>query len=160
MRGSTRKRLSTLAPLVLASLVLACQGSEQGQQEGMQQMEEQPAQQQTMGQSETVPFTAMGDATISGDVQFSREGNTLTVEVMAQMGSPGDYPNHIHEGTCDQPGGVAVPLTTATAEEPGIAEGTTEVDLGQLEAGTDYLVMIHGAQGAPAGCAEVPQSLL
>ena len=161
MRVSTWKRLSSVAMLTLVPLALACQGGEQGQEGAMEgEMEASEGMQESMEPSETVSLQAMGDATISGDVEFTRDGNTLTVELMAQMGSPGDYPSHIHEGTCEEPGGVAVPLTTSTAHEPGIAEGTSEVDLGQLDAGGSYLVMIHSQQGAPAGCAPVPASLL
>lgn len=166
MRGSSWKFLKTLALLVAVPLALACQPGDEGQP-GMEEEMEQPGQEQQtqqqqepMGQTETVSFTAINDSGVTGDVQFTREANTLTVEVMAQMEGPGDYPSHIHEGTCDQPGGVAVPLNTAEAAEPGIAEATTEVDAMQLEAGSDYLVMIHGQQGAPQGCAEVPQSVL
>lgn len=165
MRGSSWKFLKTLALLVAVPLALACQPGDEGQP-GTEEEMEQPGQQQTQqqqqqtGQMETVSFTAMGESNVTGDVQFTREANTLTVEVMAQMGGPGDYPSHIHDGTCDQPGGVAVPLNTAEAAEPGIAEATTEVDAMQLEAGSDYLVMVHGQQGAPQACAEVPESVL
>lgn len=159
MRGpsSTKKTTSTLALMVALPLVLACQPGDQGQQG----MEEGPAEQEeATGATATSQLTALGDSRVSGDVQFTRSDGTLTVEVVAQMGSPGDYPSHIHEGTCQEPGGVAVPLNAGTAEEPGIAEASTDVDAAQLEAGGSYVVLVHTQQGAPAACAEVPPSVL
>lgn len=164
MHGSRWKTMRTLMVAAVLPLALACEPA--GQQDaGMDQtedgMDEQTEQtQEPMGQSETVQLTAMGDSGASGDVEFTREGNTLSVEIMASMGGPGDYPAHIHEGTCDEPGGVAVPLDSPTAAEEGIAEGSTDVDAMQLDAGGSYLVMVHQQQGAPAACAEIPASVL
>lgn len=170
MHASRWKTARSLMVAAVLPLALACepageqdagmdQPGQTEQTDGMEQQQQQ-TQQEPMGQSETVQLTAMGDASVSGDVQLSREGNDLSVEIMASMGGPGDYPAHIHEGTCDEPGGVAIPLDSPTAQEEGIAEGTTQVDATQLEAGNSYLVMIHQQQGAPAGCAEIPSSLL
>lgn len=162
MRGSSWKTLKSLALLAAVPLALACQPGDEGQPGMEEEMEpgQQQQQQEPMGQMETASFEEIDGSGVTGDVQFTREANTLTVEVMAQMGGPGDYPSHIHEGTCDEPGGVAVPLNSAEAAEPGIGEATTEVDAMQLDADGDYLVMVHGAQGAPQACAEVPQSVL
>lgn len=167
MHGSRWKIVRSLTVAAVLPLALACEPA--GEQDaGMEQTDqteqtdgmEQQTQQEPMGQSETVEITPMGDASVSGDVALTREGNDLTVEIMASMGGPGDYPAHIHEGTCDEPGGVAVPLDSPTAAEEGIAEGTTQVDATQLDPGGSYLVMIHQQQGAPAGCAAIPSSLL
>lgn len=156
MRGSNTMKTGALALLVALPLAFACQPAEEGQQG----MEEAGQEQGEMGPAASSTFTPMGGSNVSGDVQFTREGTTLTVEVMAQMGGPGDYPNHIHEGTCEEPGGVVVPLAAAEAAEPGIGEASSDVDVTQLEAGSSYVVIIHTQQGAPAACAEVPTSVL
>lgn len=161
MRGSSWKTLSTVALLAAAPLAIACQGGEQGEQEmGGAEQPAQQEEQEAMGTTTTVELSPVEDATVSGEVYFERQGNSLTVDISAQMGSPGDYPSHIHEGTCADFGGVAVPLNAGVAEEPGIAEATTTVDATQLDPTGSYLVMVHTQQGAPAACAQIPPSVL
>lgn len=151
-----------LTPLLVAApLVLACGGGETGG--GMETGEGGGAQpgMESGAQSEVVEWTALNDSGVTGDVELSVEGSTLEVAVLANsLGGPGDYPSHIHSGTCAEPGGVVVALNPATAHEPGIGEAETEVDLSELEAGQSYLVMVHALQGQPVACAEIPQDLL
>jgi len=160
MRGSSWKSTGTLAlAATLPFVALACGGGEQGEQ-----MEQQPAQQQQQMQSSaqtaSSSFQPENGSNVTGDVQFTRNGDSLTVDISAHMGNPGDYAAHIHNGTCDDFGSVVAPLGNATAAEPGIAETSTTVDATQLQAGNPYVVMIHDQQGAPAGCAPVPASIV
>lgn len=164
MHGSSWKRLFTPALIAVLPLALgACEPAGQNGEVGTdgEPMEQEQQEMQEMGQEETVSFEAMNESGVSGEADFTRQGNSLEVVVEAHdLGGPGDYPSHIHEGTCDEPGGVVTPLNSATAEEPGIGEASTEVDAGQLQAGSDYLVMVHATQGEPVACAEVPESIV
>lgn len=168
MYGSGTRKLFALSLTMLLPLALACGGGEtggdfgdEGMEGGMEGGMEETDQPMQAGGSETVSLTALGDSGVTGDVAFTRTDGTLTVDVVAEnLGGPGDYPSHIHDGTCSEPGGVVVPLDNAVAHEPGVGEASTEVDANQLSAGMPYLVMVHGLQGAPVACAEVPESLV
>ncbi|MDX1568748.1 MAG: CHRD domain-containing protein [Longimicrobiales bacterium] len=106
-------------------------------------------------------FLGLGGSGVTGQVDFTRDGGIITVEVLAEnIRDTGDHPSHIHEGTCREPGGVVVPLTPATVSEPGIVEAESQVELSDLPTGTSYVVMIHSQQGAPIGCAELPGELV
>lgn len=158
MRGSSRKILYAPLLLVTVPLALACGGDDEM---GGDAMPGQQSEMQASGQSETVAITEMDGSGVTGEVDFTREGETLEVGVLAYtLGGPGDYPSHIHQGTCNEPGGVVTPLDAAVAHEPGTGEAETEVDATQLEASGSYLVMIHSLQGAPVACAEIPESVL
>lgn len=160
MLRSTWKSVVLTPLLATAPLVLGCGGGEPGGGMEADDGAGQPGM-ESGAQSEVVEWTALNGSGVTGDAELSVEGSTLQVAVLANsLGGPGDYPSHIHSGTCAEPGGVVVPLNPATAHEPGIGEAETEVDLGELEAGQSYLVMVHALQGQPVACADIPQDLL
>ncbi|MFW5905119.1 MAG: hypothetical protein ACOCUZ_02770 [bacterium] len=150
-----------LTPLLATvPVVLACGGGETGG--GMETGEGagQPAV-ESGAQSEVVDWTALNGSGVTGDVEFVREGGTLEIATMAEsLGGPGDYATEILTGTCDALGETVVTLNASTAHEPGIGEGETEVDAGQLQAGQSYVVLVRALQGEPVACAPVPAEVL
>lgn len=163
MRRSILERATVLALGLAVPLALACGGGEPG---GEMEMGQDTAQQEMTPspgaemQPTTADLQAMGESGVSGEVSFARQGGSLEVTVNAEaVPSAGAHASHIHQGTCDQPGGVVVPLNDVSVQG-GTGEATSTVDATQLEAGSSYLVMVHGSEGAPIGCAEVPSSVV
>lgn len=167
MSGPSWKRLYAVTLMALVPLVLACEAGEQGGQPGMEEQPgQQPGQQQEpMGgeeTSESSSFEAIGEADVSGDAEFTRTGGSITVAVQMDNlpGGAGDYASHIHDGTCDDYGGVVTPLNDVSGTEAGSGQATTEVDAAQFTPGSPYVAMVHSQEGPPIACAEVPDGVL
>lgn len=166
MRRWSRRCACTSLTVAMLPILAGCGGGEMGEEpmeepaEQEQPQEEQP-QMEPAEQAATASLTALNDSGVSGEVVFTPMDGSLTVAVTASnLGGAGDYPSHIHQGTCDEPGGVAVPLESPSAGQGGTGEAVSEVDAAQLEAETSYLVLVHSLQGAPVGCADIPESVL
>lgn len=158
MRGSSWTKPATLVLTLALPFALACGGGETGEEEAGPGQQEAQA---PMAVPETAPLMGMGDSEVAGTVSFTREGGSLEVHVMAEnLPAAGEYASHIHEGSCDQPGGVATPLNSVAAPEAGAGQATSSVDATALEAGSSYLVMVHAQEGAPTACANVPASVV
>lgn len=106
------------------------------------------------------PLRPLNDGDVGGQVEFFREDDMLSVSLRAANLSPGEHASHIHVGTCEEPGDVVTPLNSPTAEGQDTTGVESEVNADELLAGEPYLVMVHGTQGAPVACAEVPQGIL
>lgn len=106
------------------------------------------------------PLRPLNDGDVGGRVEFFREDDMLSVSLRAANLSPGEHASHIHAGTCEEPGDVVTPLNPPTAEGQDTTGVESEVNADELRAGEPYLVMVHGSQGAPVACAEVPQGIL
>ncbi len=160
MRGPSWKALANAALLVGVPFTLACAG-DSGDSGQAGASGEQPAVEAAPTQSVSVEWTALNDSGVTGDAEFTLEDGTLEVAVLAyNMGGPGDYGSHIHEGTCAEIGSVVVPLNAAVAHEPGTGEAETTVDRSQLTSDGSYVVLVHTLTGEPAACAPVPASVL
>jgi len=85
--------------------------------------------------------------------------NQYTVTVTMAGLSPGDHPEHIHQGVCPNPGKIAVPLTTLHAGSDGNASATTTVN-GALSSVTDgqHSVNVHQADLTQIACGTIPKS--
>lgn len=162
MRGSNWTKPATLALTLALPFALACGGGEPGgEMEGEEAGPGQQEAQAPMAAPETAPLMGMGDSDVAGTVSFTREGGSLEVHVMAEnLPAAGEYASHIHDGSCDEPGGVVTPLNSVAAPEAGAGQATSTVDATALEAGSSYLVMVHAQEGAPTACANVPAGVV
>lgn len=99
---------------------------------------------------------------------------TLELEGLAAGQS---HPAHIHRGSCDSPGGVAIPLEAVTAGDDGTGSSTTTITPEQMKeahgGGDDakkgegkkkgekgkhhpsLLIMVHQPGGTPAACGDI-----
>jgi|GEM_PF-6686087 len=84
--------------------------------------------------------------------------NQYTVTVTMDGLSPGQHPEHIHQGACPNPGAIAVPLTTLNAGADGKASATTTVN-GQLSSVTDgqHSINVHQPNLAQVACGTIPK---
>jgi len=130
-----------LALLLVAVLVVACQ-----------------AEAATSGI--TVPISPVAGQQAHGTaVLKSGPGtNQYTVSVTMEGLSPGQHPEHIHQGVCPNPGAIVVPLATLDAGADGKASATTTVN-GQLSSVTDgqHSINVHQANLAQVACGTIPK---
>lgn len=161
----TRTSWTALAVTLLLPLAAACAGEtgEEGQmmgEEGMAeegQMAEEGMAEEAMTAGEMTMLGAMNESGVTGSVDISHSGESVTVAVEAEgLPGAGEYASHIHMGTCDSPGGVVVPLNSVMGVEGGTGTATSTVGMDQITGGDSYLVMVHGSEGAPIGCADLP----
>lgn len=171
---SARKAGSLAAPL---ALILALATGAPAQEE------EKPAKEKEH-EKMTVTLAEVNDSGITGVAKIARateaedpHAHRITVELTGV--ATGTYPAHIHRGTCEASGGVAVPLTAIDVEEgASMATASTTVTPSQLAAeraeGEDEMaggeetqeyaagdeprdhgplyIQVHLANGTPAAC--------
>ncbi len=141
------KTLAILAPTTL--LLAACGGGSEGGGS---------AESSEAGEEISVDFAATGGSAAEGAFRLSREGDSYNalVSIDTHRG-PGDYPVHIHEGTCATGGSVTVPLTSVEGGEGGEGQSRTTFSAADLPAGGAYFVQLHDAQDQSAiACADLP----
>lgn len=148
-----------LAGMLAVAGLLACAGQEQGGETATADMAgaEQVA--------DTVTLAPKNESGIAGSVTLTEVGDSITLAVMLEGGTPGTtYANHIHAGDCNAPGDVAAPLTGVTVTEDGTGMATTTVAASVVEGeeaedtGEDepaLLVQVHLPGGAPAACGAI-----
>ncbi len=105
-----------------------------------------------------VDLAAVGGSATEGAVSLTlNEGSYSTVVSIDTHRGPGDYPVHIHTGSCAEGGSVVVPLTSVEGQEGGEGQSRTTFSASDLPAGGSYFVQLHDAQDQSAiGCADLP----
>lgn len=113
------------------------------------------------GGTQTVPMTAVGASGVTGQVQVMAHGAAQTM-VMVTLNAQGNstHPGHIHQGTCDAPGTVVVPLQDVTLAN-GTGNSSTTLDIPtSTVANGQHIVQYHASSGdnpgAPVVCAAIP----
>lgn len=69
-----------------------------------------------------------------------------------------EYPAHVHEGTCEEGGGVAAALNPVTGGADGSGTSRTTLATEGFSETDPYFVQVHLPDGTPASCANVPQA--
>lgn len=104
-----------------------------------------------------VDFSLVSEGTtgIAGRGRLHLHGEELHVPLRLTGVEPGrTYPAHIHHGTCDAGGPIAVPLTPVEASDSaGTSQTVFPAD--SLTAGEPYFVQAHLPGGEAAACADV-----
>lgn len=98
-----------------------------------------------------------GDATVAAGQSAGQA--RATVNLTASGGAGGVHQGHIHEGRCDDIGGVVVPLPPVTvAGGAGTASSSVAVDAMSVMDG-NHVIVYHEAGGDPGSlvvCGEIP----
>lgn len=102
-------------------------------------------------------FSAVGGSAAEGAFRMTRDGDNFSAVVTIDTHrGPGDYPVHIHSGTCATGGSVAVPLESVEGGEGGEGQSRTTFPAADLPPGS-YFVQLHDAQDQAAiACADLP----
>ena len=91
----------------------------------------------------------VGDSNIEGKATATHSAQEVTVSIVLEEGGKADvtYPVHIHTGTCETGGPVAVELAPVTN-----LQSSKTVALTSLPANQDAFVQVHDASGKPVAC--------
>ena len=117
-----------------------------------------PAPMASSGMAETAQIQALGNSGVSGEATITDRG-TQTEVMVRLMGAPANatMAGHIHTGTCDNVGGVVLPLEEISIDESGNGTMTATVDVPPMTAmNGQHIVVYHGEGGTPAACAAIP----
>ena len=68
---------------------------------------------------------AVDDSSVMGVATLAPEGAGSRIRVAVQGLRAGDHANHLHRGSCEDPGSIHVPLTDLAAGDAGQASATT-----------------------------------
>jgi hypothetical protein len=112
----------------------------------------------------TVDMGAVGGSGVTGRMELMAHGDGQTmvnVTLNAPAGASSTHSGHIHEGTCDAPGAVVVPLQDITLSGgTGMASSTVDVPASAAMNG-NHIVAYHeragSDPGAPVVCGAIPQ---
>ncbi|WP_420125989.1 hypothetical protein [Longimicrobium sp.] len=108
----------------------------------------------------TVTMNAVGTSGVTGQAQFMSEGEGTMVMVNLTAQGNSTHSGHIHQGTCDAPGEVVVPLQDVTLSNgAGSSSTTIQVPLATVMNG-QHIVAYHASSGdnpgAPVVCGQIP----
>lgn len=109
----------------------------------------------------TVAMNAVGGSGVTGQVQVMEHGAGESM-ISVTLNAPGTttHSGHIHEGTCDAPGKVVVPLQDVTlANGSGMSSTTIPVPVATVMNGK-HIVAFHEKSGTEPGnpvvCGAIP----
>lgn len=147
--------------LLVPLAVMACaeQGGEQAAMEGEPAAEQQMAAAtgQEAPPATEVALSSKNDSGIMGTATLTPRGDSLAVELSLSGLTEGDgYAAHLHEGTCESGGGVAVGLAAVTGQADGTGTSMKSIARAALEPGQSYFIQAHLPDGTPAACGDVP----
>jgi hypothetical protein len=95
----------------------------------------------------------VNDSGIEGEATATHSASEVTVSILLKgdnAKADQSYPAHIHTGTCEQGGPVAVELATVQN-----LQSSKTVPLSSLPAGQPAFVQVHGADGKPVACGDM-----
>lgn len=110
-----------------------------------------------------VAMNAVGGSGVTGTMEVMQHGASQTmvsVTLNGPAGASSTHAGHIHQGTCDNPGAVVVPLQDVTLSNgTGMAASTVEVPPADAMNG-QHIVAYHESAGdnpgAPVVCGAIP----
>lgn len=162
-----RNRNPWLTPLVALTVagLFACGGGEtadSGEMEAGGGASEEAAgqMQQTPGAADSVQVTLepKNQSGIEGTATIRHMADTVHVTLsLTGLTSGNSYPAHIHQGTCQEGGGVAAGLTAVEAAD-GSGSSETRVPASELSMDASHFVQAHLPDGTPAACADLPST--
>ncbi len=105
-----------------------------------------------------LPLQPVEGSGVQGDAMLMQEdGSMLVMLDVSGLPGEGEFPAHVHEGTCAEGGPVAEPLSPVSATQDGSGTSTTTLALDVLDWGQPLFVQVHAEDGAPAACGDVVQ---
>lgn len=160
-----------IALLAIPALLAGCEAEDEaGEQEigideqvGIDVPETPGMGEDTMGMgmgATTISMTALNGSGITGQAEVTPRDARTQVMVRLTGATEGVHAGHIHQGTCDAPGAVVVPLQEITVAAGGTGEMTTTVDVDPATAmNGQHIIAYHeagGSPGRPVVCGAIP----
>lgn len=157
--AGTRTLLSGLLVLATAGLAWACEAPEtEPSPETESQMMEETTPPETAPETaeQTIPLSEVNGSSVSGEAValHSEESVTVVIELEG-LPEAGEYAAHVHSGTCETGGGVAVPLDPVLGLADGTGSSTTILEPDDVPGDEPLFIQVHGEGGAPIACGNV-----
>ena len=94
----------------------------------------------------------VNDSGISGEATATHSQQEVTVSILLKEGAKPDvsYAAHIHTGTCEQGGPVAVDIGPVQN-----LQSSKTVQLSELPADQPAFIQVHGPDGQPVACGDM-----
>lgn len=94
----------------------------------------------------------VNDSGISGEATATHSQQDVTVSILLKEGAQSDvsYAAHIHTGTCEQGGPVAVDIGPVEN-----LQSSRTVQLSELPADQPAFIQVHGPNGQPVACGDM-----
>jgi hypothetical protein len=110
----------------------------------------------------TSQFTPVSESGVTGDLEVTAKGEMTDVKVTLR-GAPNGatLPGHIHQGTCEAPGEIVLPLNPITTDAGGTGTATTTVSLPVANVANGSQVVAYHEPGVETNpktvtCAPIP----
>lgn len=151
-----------LVALVPLALITACGAPEPNEDMGTTNEPaatptEEPQAETPMASPEvfTVTLASKNESGVTGTATATHTGDSVTVDVEVNgVSAQGELPAHIHQGTCDAPGPVLVPLTSLQVTG-GTGRSSTTLAADQVPTDQSTFVQVHDPDGQPIACGDV-----
>lgn len=94
----------------------------------------------------------VNDSGISGEATATHSQQEVTVSIVLKEGAQANvsYPAHIHTGTCEQGGPVAVDIGPVQN-----LQSSKTIQLSALPANQAAFIQVHGPDGQPVACGDM-----
>lgn len=104
----------------------------------------------------SIPLHEVNGSGVTGEAMAMHSEDAVVVVVDVEgLPAEGEYPAHIHEGTCADGGGVAAPLNPVMGLADGTGTSTTSLDMDDIPADRSHFIQVHGEGGAPIACGDM-----
>lgn len=148
--------LLVVVPFVLA----ACERQQEADDTATTQETTPPVQ--TAPMTVTSQFTPVSESGVTGDLEVTAKGELTDVKVTLRGAPNGaSLPGHIHQGTCEAPGEIVLPLNPITTDAAGAGMATTTVALPIANVANGSQVVAYHEPGVETNpktvtCAPIP----
>lgn len=108
------------------------------------------------GSAAEIALEPLNESGVTGAVKVKEKeaGHEIAVRLDDATAEDG-YVAHVHDGTCDDVGGVVLPLEDFRAAEDGKVKSATRAGDTELDPTANHLVQVHRADGTPVACAPI-----
>lgn len=104
----------------------------------------------------TIPLQEVNSSGVSGEAMAMHSDDAVVVILdLEGLTAEGEYPAHIHIGTCADGGPVGVALNPVVGLADGTGASTTTLELDDLDPDDPHFIMVHGDGGAPIVCGDM-----
>lgn len=103
-----------------------------------------------------VQIEPVGDSQVRGEaIRMEEEDQMVVVVEVAGLPQEGEYPIHIHAGSCAEGGPVDTPLNPVIGQPDGTGSSTTTLELADMDEADNLFINLHDPEGEPIACGDI-----
>jgi len=152
------KALRRAALLVAAPLLFAACGDSPPPPDDIQLHLAEETAVDTVGEMihAMIELSAVNESGVQGEAIAMHTDDTVIVLIeVSGLPEEGEYAAHIHTGSCESGGPVAIALNPVLGEADGTGTSTTTFDADDLPTDAPQFIQVHGAGGTPIACGDI-----